>query len=101
MRGRASSAGCPLFDFTKLFIELAGQQRGTGYPWWEPLFDGYGGAPDLHVMRLLLAASNHINFTCLGDYSWAGDREAILTVTSRETCSANDARLWRGAPGRR
>jgi hypothetical protein len=84
-----SSAGCPLFDFTKLFIELVGQHRGTGYRWWEPLFDGYGGVPDLHAMRLLLAASNHLDFTCPGDHSWPSDREAvldrILTATSWET----------------
>ncbi len=73
-----SSAGCPLFDFTKLFIELAGQQRGSGYRWWEPLFDGYGDVPDLNVIRLLLASSNHINFTCLGDHSWPGSRTTIL-----------------------
>jgi aminoglycoside phosphotransferase (APT) family kinase protein len=74
-----SSAGCPLFDFTKLFIELTGHLTGSGYRWWEPLYDGYGREPDLNVVRLLLAASSHINYTCLGDHAWPGDRQTILS----------------------
>ena len=74
-----ASAGCPLFDFAKLFIELTGHLTGSGHPWWEALFEGYGSEPDFDVMRLMLASSNHVNFTCLGDHAWPGDRESILT----------------------
>ncbi|GAA1580552.1 hypothetical protein GCM10009804_41420 [Kribbella hippodromi] len=74
-----TSAGCPLFDLTKLAIELTGRLHGSRYNWWKPLYDGYGAEPDFNLIRLLLAGSNHHNYTCLGDHAWPGDRSAILT----------------------
>lgn len=73
-----ASAACPLFDFTKLFIELAGHLAGTGYPWWEALFEGYRQPLDLELVKLLLASAGHINYTCHGDHSWHGGREQVL-----------------------
>lgn len=73
-----ASAGCPAFDFTKLFIELTGHLTGAKYHWWEPLFSGYGSAPDFNLTRLHLASAGHINYTCLGEHAWPGSRSEIL-----------------------
>lgn len=73
-----ASAACPLFDFTKLFIEVAGHLTGSGYLWWEPLFAGYEQPLDFDLARLFLASARHINYASHGIHAWPGDREDIV-----------------------
>lgn len=69
------SAGSPLFDFVKLFIELAGR-LGSTHRWWEPLFRGYQAEPDFELTRTLLIGHAHINY--LGDSLWPAQRQDIV-----------------------
>jgi Ser/Thr protein kinase RdoA (MazF antagonist) len=79
------SAGAPVFDFAKLFIELAGR-RSADTRWWTPLFRGYREEPSFDLIRALLVGHAHINYTCHGAYSWPGSRGDIL----RHILSAKD-----------
>ena len=73
-----ASAGSPVFDFLKLVIEMVGR-FGAGPPhWWEPLLNGYGSFVDLDLLRLVLTAAGHINYTCLGPHAWPGTRADIV-----------------------
>jgi hypothetical protein len=58
----SASAGAVFDDLTTLAIGMMVGARGVA--WWEPLFEGYGKAPDLERFRMALLATC---FYCFGE----------------------------------
>lgn len=73
-----ASAGSAVSDFLKLVIEMAGRFGAGPLRWWEPLLHGYGRPVDFDLLRLVLTAAGHINYTCLGAHRWPGTRAEIV-----------------------
>lgn len=72
-----SSAGDCGEDLLKICIELA-QTLDYETHWWESLFAGYGGVPDLEDFRLRLLSVVPIEYGNLGKWIRTKDRETIL-----------------------
>jgi hypothetical protein len=73
-----ASAGDCVTDLLKMGVELAALFAGSTR-WWEPLFAGYGQAPDFEGCRLRLLGWPEASFTCHGADRWPGSREEQLT----------------------
>lgn len=81
-----ASAGNIYFDFLKFGIEMAAYAPIESL-WWEYLFEGYGTEPSFELLKLMLLAVNHHNYTWL----WNCSRENLL----EHLLSAQDwAMLW-------
>jgi aminoglycoside phosphotransferase len=63
-----ASAGDAEADFVHVLIELAALLPARLH-WWEPLFAGYGGAPDYERLRVRLLAASAAEFRGM----WSGD----------------------------
>jgi hypothetical protein len=56
-----ASAGDAVQDLVKFSIEAAAALPAASR-WWEPLFAGYGGEPDVELFRLRLLGTGHPSF---------------------------------------
>jgi len=70
-----ASAGDPGEDLLKFGIEMAGRFP-VATRWWEPLFDGYGGAPDFARFKLRMLGASEVEFRIFGN---PGSRAELLT----------------------
>ena len=52
-----AAAGAPICDLLKFCAEMA-EDFSVQTRWWEPLFEGYGGAPDFERFRLLFLSND-------------------------------------------
>jgi len=71
-----ASAGDCTYDLMKFAVEMW-RQYSAASAWWEPLFAGYGGAPDFEAFRLRLLGWEQENFTA-GHQQWSVTREQTL-----------------------
>jgi aminoglycoside phosphotransferase (APT) family kinase protein len=72
-----SSAGAAEADFAKVGLEMMCQFPPETH-WWEPLFAGYGGAPEFERLRLWLLSMGEPSFKAYGADKWPATREATL-----------------------
>ncbi len=72
-----ASAGAAEADFAKVRLEMM-CQFSPETRWWEPLFAGYGGAPEFERLRLWLLSTGEPSFKSYGEDKWLATREATL-----------------------
>lgn len=70
-----ASAGDPGEDLLKFCMEMM-HAMPPWTRWWEPFFDGYGGAPDFDLLRLRLLGATEHEFRASG---WPGPRDTLVS----------------------
>ena len=73
-----ASAGDPVADLLKMALELAARFPAATR-WWEPLFAGYGQAPDFAAFQLRLLGRDATELRAPGPGAWPGSRQAVLS----------------------
>lgn len=92
-----ASAGACASDFVQLALELRG--AAIALDWWTPPFEGYGQAPELEHLRLLLLFAGQDSWQAHGPVDWPTELESVRTATgwqelfSRRTAASVTAAL--------